>query len=73
MRRRGDGFLLLLVLFFCLLFYRLFYILFIDIDFIISLFCTVLNWFVFGIIMCLFILERILWNIFRYVVEVIVI
>lgn len=69
---KGDGFPSLSALSFCLSLHRLFYIPSTDTDFIISLFCTVLNWFVFGIIMCLPISERIPWNTFRHVVEAIV-
>lgn len=67
-----GGWLSIIALSFCLSLHRLFYIPSTDIDFIISLFCTVLNWFVFGIIMCLPISERISWNTFRHVVEAIV-
>lgn len=67
-----GGWLSIMALSFCLSLHRLFYIPSTDTDFIISLFCTVLNWFVFGIIMCLPISERISWNTFRHVVEAIV-
>lgn len=67
-----GGWLSIIALSFCLSLHHLFYIPSTDTDFIISSFCTVLNWFVFGIIMCLPISERISWNTFRHVVEAIV-